>query len=655
MTKTHSLFFYGTLCHGAVLARVLGHPGEGLTSRDALLLDHVRFHVQQEDFPAVVSSADGTSVMNRSLSEEESTVRGVLVEGLSDADVALLDEFEGDEYTRAPCPVRLLDSPASSPLYAHTYLWTAPLSRLSPQIWSFEAFLRDSAHRWVGVGAEWNPDYLEVDRRRNMKGVITPRGVREAAGHLVQEQGEQLKKELDKLALENGKEQENGGAVQFGRKLAEKYWRFAPGYVNLNHGSYGAAPIPVVEALERIQAECDSAPDRFMRLNYESQLVALRARLAKFVDCDTDDLVMVTNATTGVNEVLRGMTNEWKKGDRLLCFSTSIYPACVQTLQYIVDTHPHLSLSLLNIPVSYPIPHAELIAKTRAAIEEAENDGTGRKVRLALIDSISSNPGVVVPWEELVELFREKDILSLVDGAHQIGQLPVSLRTSRPDFFVSNAHKWLMAHRSSAILYVDKKFQHLIHTIPIGHMYRSREPSANGSPGWVDEHVWSGTIDWAPYLSTTAALVFRQNVLGGEERINEWCHQLAVEGGEEVAKVLGMRTMRNARPEEGELVANMVNVELPIPRPSTFSPDDKRLLAAFWFKRLSENHNTIVPIFTHDDRYWTRLSAQVYNDMDDFRHAGQAVKRVCERIVGGEFRGADAKEAREQLTDAEQP
>lgn len=195
--------------------------------------------------------------MNRSLTEDESAVRGVLVEGLSDADVALLDEFEGDvrshpspsssfrsttvlrpqEYTRAPCPVRLLDSPSSCPLYAHTYLWTAPLSRLSPQIWSFEAFLRDSAHRWVGAGAESNPDYLEVDRRRNMKGVITPRGVREAAGQVVQEQGEQLKKELDKLALENGKEQENGGEVQFGRKLGEKYWRFAPGYVNLNHGA----------------------------------------------------------------------------------------------------------------------------------------------------------------------------------------------------------------------------------------------------------------------------------------------------------------------------------------------------------------------------------------------------------------------------------
>lgn len=208
-------------------------------------------------------------------------------------------------------------------------------------------------------------------------------------------------------------------------------------------GSYGAAPLPVVEALQRIQAQCDAAPDRFMRLDYESQLVALRARLAEYVDCDTDDLVMVANATSGVNEVLRGMTTEWKKGDRMLCFSTSMcflslsnlfphsfsclvvrsYPACVQTLQYIIDAHPHLSLSLLNIPVTYPTSHADLIAKTRAAIEEADNDGTGRKVRLALIDSISSNPGVIVPWEELVKLFREKDILSYAHPRRSLDSL----------------------------------------------------------------------------------------------------------------------------------------------------------------------------------------------------------------------------------------
>jgi selenocysteine lyase/cysteine desulfurase len=48
-------------------------------------------------------------------------------------------------------------------------------------------------------------------------------------------------------------------------------------------------------------------------------------------------------------------------------------------------------------------------------IEEAESDGPGRKVRLGLVDAVSSSPGVVVPWEGLCELFREKGVLRCVE------------------------------------------------------------------------------------------------------------------------------------------------------------------------------------------------------------------------------------------------
>jgi len=70
---------------------------------------------------------------------------------------------------------------------------------------------------------------------------------------------------------------------------------------------------------------------------------------------------------------------------------------------------------------------------------------------------------------------------------------------------------------------------------------------------------WTGTPDWSPILSTLAALDFRKDVLGGEEKIQRWCHNLAIEGGERVAKILGTRTMRNEKEEDGELVPNMVN------------------------------------------------------------------------------------------------
>ncbi|GAA5974609.1 hypothetical protein JCM11641_007022 [Rhodosporidiobolus odoratus] len=637
MTETtHSLFFYGTLCHAAVLSRVIGNPGQHLTSQDAVLLDHVRVHVKGEDYPAVIPKENGESVLNRPLQADEASVQGVLVTGLTDTDVKLLDEFEGDEYTRFPCSVTLLSStpsshPTSSPIPATVYVWTAPLTRLSPSLWSFQAFLRESAHRWVGAGAEGNPDYAEVDRRRAMGGLITPRGVRAEVDKVEKELGEEEKGE----EVEIEKEEENGlGKVEYGKKLRERYWRLEEGWVNINHGSYGLAPTPVVDRFRQIQDHIDSAPDRFMKLEYEAELVKLRTRLGHLVGCDTDDLVMVGNATLGINTVLRSLTTEWKKDDRLLYISTSIYNACAATLQYIVDTHPHLSLSLLPVPITYPISHDAYVDQVRRAIEEAESDGTGRKVRLALVDAISASPGVVVPWERLVKLFREKEVLSLIDAAHQIGQTPVSLRTARPDFWISNCHKWLMAHRAVAVLYVDKRYQHLIHSIPIGHSYRPRTPSTSSS--WISEFVWNGTVDWSPVLSTLAALDFRRDILRGEERIYEYCHGLAEEGGEVVAGVLGTRVMRN-KEGEGELIGTMVNVQLPLPAPSTFSTDQQRSISALWQRELVYQHKTHCPIYAHNNLFYTRLSAQVYLELEDFEYVGKALKEVCGRIERGEY------------------
>jgi len=364
----HSLFFYGTLCHAAVLARVIGNPGEHLTTNDALLVDHARLHVDGEgpslslsdslpsshadirlpaDYPAVVRAQDGARVLGRALTDDEAAVRGVLVQGLTDDDVALLDEFEGNvrprlphdclltqgltpapsqEYTRAPCTVDPLPSSSSSPAdtllsptSASVYLWTAPLSRLTPSIWSFEQFLRDSAHRWFGAGADANPEFAEVDRRRHMRGVITPRGVQVSAEAALADVVDTKLRLADADGGDSPQQYE-----RFGRALRAKYFSHEPGWTPLNHGSYGAAPHPVLARARALQDQCNASADRFMKVEYEPLLVEARARTAELVGCDTDDVVFVTNATMGVNTVLRGLTTEWKKGDRLLYFPTSM-------------------------------------------------------------------------------------------------------------------------------------------------------------------------------------------------------------------------------------------------------------------------------------------------------------------------------------------
>ncbi|GAA5883682.1 hypothetical protein JCM16303_004764 [Sporobolomyces ruberrimus] len=626
---TTTIFFYGTLCVPAVLERVIGRSTKDLVTKDATLKDHARLQVKGEDYPALVTLREAERIEGFELERfKDVQVQGVVVEGLTEDDLQTLDVFEGDEYTRGGCTPMNLQDPSKTYPNSIYYHYTAPVTNLSPQPWTLSDFLRDASHRWIGAGGEG--EYSDVDRLRRKEETksSSPPRVREAESEAI---------EQVTGPKEEGKEYRAITGEAFGKELREKYWSFEKGWVNLNHGSYGAAPKPVVDSFLSIRSETDSAPDRFMRLSYESRLVSLRSRLAEFVDCDTEDLVVVPNATMGVNTALHSMANEWQKGDKLLYFDTSIYYACKLSLQHIVDTHPHLSLSLLPITFTYPISHSEVIEKTRKAIEEAEAGGEC-KVRLALIDGISSNPGVVVPWEKLVDLFREKGVVSLVDAAHNIGQLPVSLRETKPDFWISNCHKWLLAHRGCAVLHVNKRLQHLVHSIPISHFYAVR-PKENASK-WVDEFIWTGTPDWSPILSTLAALDFRRDVLGGEERIRNHCHDLAIRGGERVAEILGTKTMRNEREEEeGELVANMINVLLPLPSQTPFGtgpPLEGDRLKSFWWNTLIEKYKTAVPIFPHAGLPWVRLSAQVYTDLDDFEYVGKVLKEVCEAIERGE-------------------
>ncbi|KAL5117498.1 hypothetical protein ACEQ8H_004663 [Pleosporales sp. CAS-2024a] len=148
----HAAFFYGTLMAPPVLHRVLwasptpptpAHATQ-LRIRPAVLHAHQRHRVRHADYPALVPASPSASV------------RGTLVEGLSDADLWRLDVFEGHEYARTRVDVRLLrdaDADADAdgpPITADTYVWVAGRERLEAQEWDFVHFVQDKMQAWVG-------------------------------------------------------------------------------------------------------------------------------------------------------------------------------------------------------------------------------------------------------------------------------------------------------------------------------------------------------------------------------------------------------------------------------------------------------------------------------------------------------------------------
>lgn len=197
------------------------------------------------------------------------------------------------------------------------------------------------------------------------------------------------------------------------------------------------------------------------------------------------------------------------------------------------------------IPVVFPTTHQDLVDRTAAVFRKYNHSVPhnyhplsgqpapyqSERIRLVVVDSIASAPGVVYPWREIVTLARRYKILSLVDGAHSIGQEALDVPAADPDFFVSNCHKWLMSHRGGAVLYVPERNQALIRaTFPVGHFYEStRYPTVGGGHpwSWQKQYDWNGTIDFTPVVTIQDAIRFRQSI-GGEDRIRAYCHDLAV-------------------------------------------------------------------------------------------------------------------------------
>jgi len=314
----------------------------------------------------------------------------------------------------------------------------------------------------------------------------------------------------------------------------------------------------------------------------------------------------------------------------LLGFSTT-YDAVSNVLRFISDRSPRPKV--INIPLTFPASHESIIATFETALKGMERH-KGQKV-VAVIDGIASNPGVRLPWEKMVSVCKAQDVWSVIDGAHCIGQIEIDLHKSDPDFFISNCHKWLYAKRGCAVLYVAKRNQTIIKSpFPTSHNYISpgmtRCPRGLyhlAKPNMLPQFEWTGTIDFSPYLSVEAALDFRESI-GGEKQIDEYCHDLAIKGGQLLSKLLGTEMMET---EAVELTSHMVNVALPLVLSATTTRQG--VLALFdRFRDGLLEANCFAATFYHDRKLWTRCSAQIWNELSDFEYVGKVYLPLCKEI-----------------------
>ncbi|MDA0947109.1 MAG: aminotransferase class V-fold PLP-dependent enzyme [Planctomycetota bacterium] len=372
-------------------------------------------------------------------------------------------------------------------------------------------------------------------------------------------------------------------------------WVLDPGIHFLNHGSFGACPAEILDEQRAWRDRMEREPVLFLARQLQAHLDGVRERLADFLDCDVGGLVLVPNATTGVNAVLRSL--ELGEDDEVLITNLG-YNACNNAARFVCERS---GARLVTVEVPFPCTGPdEVLERVLAAVTE--------RTTVAVLDHITSATGLVLPIARLVDALQDRGVDVLVDGAHAPGQVSLDLGALGAAYYTGNCHKWLCTPKGSAFLHVRADRRDRVYPTVISHGANTERP---GATRLQDQFDWPGTVDFSPWLCIPAALdLFSREVPGGWEGVRARNHGFVLEARARLTAALGI-----AAPAPEDMLANLVALPLPGDGPEGHGAFDLDPLHVALF----EQHAIEVPVFPGPvpGQRLLRVSGQLYNGDDD--------------------------------------
>ncbi|GAV68465.1 Aminotran_5 domain-containing protein [Cephalotus follicularis] len=408
-------------------------------------------------------------------------------------------------------------------------------------------------------------------------------------------------------------------------EIQSEFSHHDPNVARINNGSFGCSPRSILAAQQQWQLNFLSQPDHFYFNDLKGGILQSRTLIKHFINADhVDEVTLVDNATTAAAIVLQQSAwsfreGKYNKGDAAVMLHYA-YGAVKKSVEAYITRSGGF---VIEVELRFPVTSVDdIVTEFRKALERGKSDG--KKVRLAVIDHVTSMPSVVIPVKQLVKICREEGVDQVfVDAAHAIGCTDVDMQEIGADFYTSNLHKWFFCPPSVAFLYCRKssKFCDLHHPV-VSHEYGN---------GLAIESAWIGTRDYSAQLVVPSVFEFVNRFEGGIEGIKKRNHASVVEMGEMLAKAWG--TNLGCPPE---MCSSMVMVGLPACLGICSDSDTLKLRT-----HLRDKFGVEVPIYYRPPKHgevdpitgYARISHQIYNKVADYHK----FRDVVNNLVGDGF------------------
>jgi isopenicillin-N epimerase len=366
----------------------------------------------------------------------------------------------------------------------------------------------------------------------------------------------------------------------------------APGRIHLNHGSYGAVPRAVQAEQDRLRARIESDPTTFFGEELPPLLREAAGHVARRFGGAAGDWVFCENATAAINGIVASLP--LRPGDEILTTS-HVYGAVRKTMHLNAERRG-ARLVIADLPAA---------VESANQIVEAVRGSITSRTRLLVIDHISSATATIFPVAQITKAAKRAGVAVLIDGAHVPGHLSVDVPALGADWYTGNAHKWLFAPRGCGLLWTAPARQPCTFPAVLSH---------GTDEGYTKAFDWIGTRDVTPWLCFEISSVMQEK-FGGPALVQRNI-ALAAGGADLIAERLGTMVPVPAR-LRGAMAAIPIG---PTPKGADIAKEMRQSLTL--------EYGIVAPIYDFGGQVWVRISAQIYNQLDDYRRCAEALIKL---------------------------
>jgi len=374
-----------------------------------------------------------------------------------------------------------------------------------------------------------------------------------------------------------------------------KLFQLDPKFIYLNHGSFGACPLPIFKEREKWQREIEEQPVSFIQDKALDLLDWSRDALSKFIHCDKDDVVYFPNPTTAMNMVIRSL--DLKPGDEVLT-SNHEYGAIDKTWQFMVRKK---GFTYKALDISLPVTKDDFI--------NIFKDSISSKTKIIFLSHITSSTGMIFPIKEICQLAKELGLITIIDGAHVPAHIDLDIIELDPDIYTGACHKWMLCPKGVSFLYCSKEMQDKLEPLVVSWGWESDMPS---SSRFLDHNQYQGTNDISSYLCVPKAIEFLEDNYWVQ--IRKDCHEKIIEVRKILLRTLGTDPICDEN-LLGQMTSMIVNISDPLD-----------------LYKFLKNNNIEIPIISWNNMVLLRVSYQCYNSMEQIEYLDYYLKKYLDSI-----------------------